>query len=174
MLYKHARGKLWYSNKLCRRKCKCEVICRVLLLYSVALSFRRQKMNDDFRKHLKTKVKTIPLFQSLSFPHLEIVFSSPFCRSATAYIYGSKTHVWPSGKELGQHSSSTTTYSNPVFFILHLTIKYFPMPESIYCQKAIFCFVLMVQINKRRRKGKWGLHKVLEVLKPAKKWYAVF
>lgn len=64
-------------------------------------------------------------------------------------------HVWPSGKVPSQQSSSTNTYSNPMFFILNLTIKYFPMPESIYCQTAIFCFALIIQINKKR-KGKGG------------------
>lgn len=69
-------------------------------------------------------------------------------------------HVWPSRKVPSQQSSSTTTYSSPTFFILNLTIKYFPLPESIYCQKAIFCFALIIQISKKRkgkeRKGRGG------------------
>lgn len=56
-----------YSTELCRRKCKWEVIC--ILPYSVVLCFRRQEMNDDdFRKHLKSKVRTASV--SKPFPFL--------------------------------------------------------------------------------------------------------
>lgn len=56
----------------------------------------------------------------------------------------------------GKNSASTAAQPPcipiPLFFIFNLTIKYFPMPESFYCQRAIFCFVLIIQMNKRGRK----------------------
>lgn len=110
-------------------------------------------MNADFMKYLKkNKAKTDSLFQSLSLPYLESLFS--FLQKCHSINLGEQDTSHGPGKSSASTAAQPPCIPSPLFFILNLTIKYFPMPESIYCQRAIFCFALIAQINKRGGKEK--------------------